>query len=532
MPSSQFQITPQKATRIEEDFDSPDLERVMIALSKMKKKDLAERAALLFSVLSSSWDRLYSRHTMAKAEWDLRRSVEQVKITSRWLAKAREIPWLLNGKKQAVAPLGMAIGTEVNRAIYGNDPLRIAHGLNESDFNPGLPQALGMLIAPNAREIIAQLREVKSGDSSLWSGRAPLLLRALSDRCRVLRSGNVNFVDGMALDSFRAELERDGLIYLQKYKEWIKPSKLLMGRDIFRGQRRFVSPGGKCDLLWKALKIRPVALRDCIDVISEIAADGIHGRREEAVLLGAFQAADRLLNIAEHESLVELNSLPLWTGDRYHKTRPLFVVADRSIAQALSGKLKFWHAPFDPMAKPNLLSALKVTSLGSDSLRVVGCEESNSASADIIARYQRALTLMKDRLAREDDACYRSANWTRLEGARLFIADALALEVSVRLGPGRYFSEVVPVLAHVDDADETPHLYFNNTEAIGSDNEGGRLIASFFDSRYRMQAAPLWFSVWSRADVDTGFNAVELAGEEEEENELSLEELAAASLGN
>lgn len=113
-----------------------------------------------------------------------------------------------------------------------------------------MPQALGMLVALNAGEILKKLEQLKTMPESEWPISGPVLMRALAERCGTPRS----LVDGLTAPELQTRCY--ARLYLSRQNRFAALQELLYGADIFHDHRLFVPRVIKLDQLWKALKIR------------------------------------------------------------------------------------------------------------------------------------------------------------------------------------------------------------------------------------------------------------------------------------
>jgi hypothetical protein len=514
---------------VRNDFVSPDLE---IVLSKclQKKAELVVRSRPLFESLNQSWNRLYASKTFMTIEWEEKRKKFSAVPTASWLAMLSSRAWLLNEKKKAALPNTLVIGTEINRAIYAGNPERLALGITLDIADSGLPKALGMTVESDLRALTSQLRILKGSEKSTWGKRGVLLLKALAVRCDRPRSGVA--LDGMPQTDFRGLLERERLLYLPRYDTWAAPSEVLKGSDILGGRRMFVPSKPQYVNLWRYLEIRSVSIADCIAVVTEIADSKEYTAEVESTLLEIFSYLNQNIDAADDYDRRSMSRMPLWNGDKFYKTGPFFVTSDPAMSAALSPHIKIWKPPFDAMGKPKLLSALNVSIVGEENITVVGCGTINQVPTAAMERFQRAIDILKDRLMREESATYKGVNWLALESASLYVSEMLCLRAEIRLTKDEIISETVPVAAYCDVMGNGVTFYYRDLDAIGNDVDGGRVVASLFESRHRSNAATLWYWAWGKAEA--GNNAAPLTlhsaeQEAKEEDGPTLEELVKAS---
>ncbi|MRR54176.1 MAG: hypothetical protein EG822_06660 [Deltaproteobacteria bacterium] len=438
-PRSRAQVTSQHqatllqvaATCVTSDYAAPDLELVLARMVKTKIKERQQLAVALYTALAYSWNRLYEGREEARAAWPVKNKYESLPVTADWLCRLKEEPWLVTMRRHGACPPGLAVASQVNRAIYGASLDRLVAGISEAESHAPLCQSLGMLVAPRAANLLTLLADLKRADPAEWPSRAPLLTRALAERCAVGRGGRV---DDMNHSELEQRLHQGELLYIPKQDRWVSPRGVFTGRDIFHGRRPFVPTSAKLDPLWRVIGLRAPNLTDALAVLDEVAQGAAYGRDEERIVLESLQLVARSCDTADDEQRRILARLPLWAGGRYYRSRPLYATASTQLAERLSGiqasGIHIWQPPFDIAAKRELLRALRVTLL-EDGCLTVGYQACRPLDEPVHDRYNRALDHMYNYLAREADRICLAADWEILRQSRIQVANGLRVDVAV-----------------------------------------------------------------------------------------------------
>ncbi len=95
---------------------------------------------------------------------------------------------------------------------------------------------------------------------------------------------------------------------------WAAPTAVLAQKDVFHGGRPFVRSDRLLEPLWNALGIRKPNVKDCVDVLSEVAEAGAYPD-EDGVLIDIYRELDRLLTNAERAERGMAAETPLCCRD-------------------------------------------------------------------------------------------------------------------------------------------------------------------------------------------------------------------------
>ena len=154
---------PRYATHLKHDHSSPDLASVLRDLRRERSaRSRRERVRALISTLEREWTRLYARNLTAEAVFSDYTWQRAGTISAAWIASAKDEPWLRSEAGRQIASRFATVRTKGTAAIYGNDRVRFAKDLEESDATSPVIRALGIGTDPKVSELIAQLTEMRA----------------------------------------------------------------------------------------------------------------------------------------------------------------------------------------------------------------------------------------------------------------------------------------------------------------------------------------------------------------------------------
>ncbi len=490
------------ATHLKRDYSSPDLASVLRDLRRERRaRGRRERTRALISTLEREWTRLYARNLTTNAVYSDHTWQRAGTISQTWIASAKDEPWLRNEAGKQIAPRVTAVRTKGTAAIHGNDRQRFARDLEESDATSPVIRALGIETDPQVTELVAQLAEIRAQHDTPSNYDLDLRYAAIAAYCRHRNPLPDTLVGDLTVRQLRARFgtrrSKEGLIYSRGC--WLPPSRVYLGTSIFGQRRPFVSENAAA-ALWHTLNIRPPTVADSLDVLHEVATEQ-QDNVDDELLVNAYQYLDRRLADVSAKELAMLKDLPLWTGNAWRTDRPVYLPLVRDIEADLSRYLPVWRPPLVPGVVPNLVNAIDVTLLEASHFTPVARADSLCVDTQFNDRFESAVTLLEDWLARHDPTLARclSVRWETLAKAHLFCDADLQIELAItKADPVRVRCRV-----HVSRSPLT--FYCTDAEALGEDDVGGQAVASLFTDGDRDKLALAWSRCWSRAGAgDTG----------------------------
>ena len=332
---------PRYATHLKHDHSSPDLASVLRNLRRERSaRSRRERVRALISTLEREWTRLYARNLTAEAVFSEYTWQRAGTISATWIASAKDEPWLRSEAGRQIASRFATVRTRSTAAIYGNDRVRFAKDLEESDATSPVIRALGIGTDPQVSELIDQLTEMRARRDIPSNHDLNLRYAAIAANCKHHSPSPDNFVGDLTVRQLRARFgsqrRKEGLVY--SGERWLPPSRVYLGAPIFSQRRPFVSENAAV-ALWHTLNIRHPSVADCLDVLHEVATEEGEDVDDE-LLVNTYQYVDQRLAGAGPKELTRLKNLPLWTGTVWRKDRPVYSPLIRDIETAL---LQAWR---------------------------------------------------------------------------------------------------------------------------------------------------------------------------------------------
>lgn len=476
-------VSPQMPSHIMRDWISPDLERVIADIVRRpvdgKRR---ERSRALFETLAREWDRLADRsETRAVYFYYSWRTAGALPAT--WLAQAASEPWLSSKSRRKVAPREVAIENATTRLTRGQQRSQYVFELDEHDSAHPLVDALGIKGTPPASELLDELKALKErhGTQARLEDVQPLYA-ALAALAR--RDGNQGAGDVSA-----AELRRafDNRTLLLTGGKWTAPSNAFRGRPIFGKRRPFVPDHKLLVPLWQLLGIAHPETSDCLNVLEEIADSGAAPSYEDQAIM-----VDVFRHLAEQEAprtpgiKRRLAHLPLWTSTGWQKERPLYAVHDRSLEMALGDQIALWSpgCSIQSLRQIPVLLGVNVLTDREFALSSKNLEASVGATAMM---FQRAVAYLRNEFAKKSQRLWSAMNWEGLTGLKLVLADPLLTQADVG---GRKVS--VRRRTHI----EAGHLYYEDSEELGSPDTGARVVSAFFVGEPPEMLDYAWSYAW------------------------------------
>ncbi len=485
------------ATHLKGDRLSPDLHAALKDLQRERGlRARRERARALLSTLEREWDRLYAPHTQADAVWSYGSWHRAGTIPASWLAEAMDEPWLTSEDGKKKAPRDLAVRTPATEAILGDDRSSFAYELDEGDAPSPAVRALRIETDPQVSEMVEQLATLRDHGGPLDERMLMLRYAAIAAACKKREPSPDDMVGDLPMRKLRARFgthrTKPGLVYANG--RWLPPSAVFLGAPIFGGRRPFVSERSAAERLWRALRIVPPSVSDCIDVLAEIAR-GTPDEEDEQILVNVYLYLEAHVAEASSRELARLRNLPLRTGVGWQTDRPIYVIADEDVGNALSSRLAVWRLSVAPPAVPRLIGAAAALLLTEGDFDAVVHEQAFVGGATLERRFGAAVELLRDWLTRHDPKLFEACSTPWEELARARIALDPHLQIELRLN--RRAPVSVPARAHLTRTPLT--FYFADAEAAGEDDAGGRVIAALFTEGDRDKLALAWSRSWDRA---------------------------------
>jgi hypothetical protein len=261
---------------------------------------------------------------------------------------------------------------------------------------------------------------------------------------------------------------------------------------------------------------------DAIAVIRELVPSTSKAPRQEpdaeaqTVLLQSLQFLEaRAAGDPDALKGKRLRRLPLWTSQGWTNRRPVYAMADESIAAGIAGALAaagsaaaVWHPGAELEHFPRLVDQLGVSVLGPDDIapHVPGIPNPDRHAT---ARFAAAVAHLREDLQRNDPSTARelSGTWDELSGLVVCVEPGLMCAVT----PSGCADLVhLPVETAIDRAEGI--LYVRSTLALARFSHAGRTLAGRFRAR-RREAAHAWVAAWERAE--SGLTAIDITRAED-----------------
>jgi hypothetical protein len=488
------------AELVENDFTSPDLERVLASLGRASKKDRRARSAALVKALTRYWD-VYSDHLRVQASHQATKYRHpKGMVDADWLCRLRDTAWVAVGSGDLRRPSEAVVRSDQTRTLYSADDFIV--GIAPGDIAAALAATLKIIVDVRASDLVASLEQARAAPSGFDPVRVQQAYRSLAKLCP--NPIGWNKVGDLALADLKARFSADpGLIWVPAPGgdggSWRRPDELFIGKDIFLEPARFVPGSQSCHDLWSALGVRRPTLDACIAVLRSLA-DAPYSTASEAVLIEVYRYIEPMLAKAERRQRERLRGLPVGTYAGWSTTRPVLYVADRELAgrlaEAMPGRA-FWTPPCDTHALPHIRNALGLTVCW-PILRLPGEAQAAELGEVYRARFQRTVDQLSNELARNDPAARERIRvpWKSLRDAGLFVYPG-AFDVTVsatELVPQattvrmRAVLQVDPLQLHVDE------------HALPQRENCGRAIASLFPAEVQRRIEAEWIAAWMASD--------------------------------
>ena len=277
--------------------------------------------------------------------------------------------------------------------------------------------------------------------------------------------------------------------------------------------------------LWTALGVRRPDREDCILGLRRLGSED-YSIAAEAILIDVYRYMVPLVAKADKRQRAALRSLPVGTGDRWTRARPIFHVLDRELRDRLAAAredLRFWTPPCDIHALPNIVQVLGLSPV--DPALTIEEETAARDRGDALAlRFQACVDHLSNELARNDPAARDriGLSWSTLREIRLSVRTApFDVRVSHPLLSTR------PIIVQMEAVlERDPPRLIITEGAFPQRNRGGRVIAQLFAPEAQHGIEAEWVASWV-ASADATVERMTMASDEALEQALADQAAAA-----
>jgi hypothetical protein len=491
-----------QATYTLADLTSPDLDAVLSNIScERKATDRIHRAKAVLNSLNRAWDRL-APYTKVRAVSDYRSWQDRDIVNAWWVSKAASIPWLTSASGAATEPDQLRIRTSVTEAFFGNDP---SEYLNERLDHAAYLEVLAILgVAgdPRPDQLLDRLRAIQDrfpADEAAAADHAAPLYRALA--AQIPGRGASRRPGQLTLGALRSEFGKgEGLIATNL--GWRRPSVVRSGRAVFGPMQAFVPAVEGTDLLWKALEVRPPDVSDAKEILRKLAKRSSPAKEQSLVMLESL----RILAGASVDQRGKLTRSPVWVGDRWMSTRPVFAIENPLIACGLSRQIPIW-TPGGALAQlDSLIEPYGLTRVDASQARVKGAERAEY-EPELTSMFSSAVSNLRRDLALSDSYSEASirVSWDALSQFNVCVLRDLTVTLE-DLIPGKVMSFAARAWIDLDAAT----FYIADPDDIGDPDSGAYAVATVFSSDARRMSHD-WLAAWAAAKAGHRAEAIKTA---------------------
>jgi hypothetical protein len=506
---------------LQNDHFSPDLKAALEDISRAKVPEGRERAQALLRSLTRAWGRKYARFEQATAVRAYGTMVPLAPVPATWAADAAEIKWMTNELGRRRKPSELAIRTAAFELVFSDAPDYYAYGLGPDDVESGPVRAFGFARQLRASGVLDRLVELR--DEEL-AGRpsdpyaVSRCYRALSDS--VPTGAQRGRLDDVTVSDVKKLFKTGapgatGLV--RTTQGWRRPADVLLGRPIFQTRASFVSV--EAPALWQVLDVHRPTTDDCLQVLRDIAADGIPSQRDEAILIDSYRYLSQLLRDSDSPAPRSLLRAPLWTMQGWvpDRSQPVYAIEDQALQLALGEKVRVWQPKVRLAELEGLLTPFGVTKLDEDSFGVLGINSGAlAAGSDVQKTIRAAAAHLREWLALNDAELHEKlAKIPQLEESRAAVTHKLYVQIT--LPDGR--EEEVRRQAHVDRRSGQLMFVLADSDYVDDSDLMGRLLGNLVnaDQREEFVLAHGWQTALNRVDRDVQLQGLELAADIPEE---------------
>jgi hypothetical protein len=500
---------------VEEDFSSPDLERVAAAIARAPRKDRRARSAALIRALSRHWQSYEGMLRTRSWHMAIIHKHPRDEIDADWICRLRDQEWVALASGAMRSPEQAVVRTQQTQVAY--PPGTFIAGVSGDDVHPGLAAALKLVTDVRASDLVSLLENVRREPGPPDADRALQTYRALSRQC-VSSHGWISKVGDMSIHDVRRRFgDGVGLVLVPcgdgSGGAWRRPTELLVGRDVLHQPDRFAPGGPACARLWSALGIVAPQLDDCIAALKSISGNP-PSATVDAALIDIYRHMEPLLSKADKRQKAALRSLPVCMASGWTAARPVFRVDDRELRARLScarPDLSFWEPPCDVHALPHLSTALGLTQVN-PLLRILDDPQAREAGEAQRPRFQACVDHLSNELARNDPEARGKlrVSWEALRDMALSVHEGpFAVLVEDPLLSPR------PIPIEMEAVLRTSPLHLHiSIDAFQRRDRGARAIAELFDPDARHGVEAEWVASWV-ASAEVEVQRMTLASDEE-----------------
>ncbi|KWO67327.1 hypothetical protein WT98_02550 [Burkholderia territorii] len=494
-----------------EDWESPDLQRVVTDISAEKKHaQRRKRAAALVAALARAWDqRLADRSTVTAAStgyaWQTRGELRAC-----WLWAAGSVEWIDDATGTKRRPCDLRLRTPASVAIYGTEGANYLRADLHTAARQQVLEALGVGGEASTTELVRHLRSLRTqaagAMSEKWETEAAVVYQALAARFPGGRSAK----DMHSQTLLREFSDLPGLILSKR--GWRRPGEVLLGPPSFGNYRDYVPAILHTESLWRALEIRDATIEDCLDVMKEVALRRKTLEGEEvAVVVATLRMMQERLRAGKANATPpgRMRKVPLWTSQGWVRDRPVYAVSDMAIAHALATHIPVWLPGCEVSNVSACLEPLGLKLITPGDSHVVTPEDAKPDDA-ATAIFERAVSHLHEDLSRNDPqvAVALSIQWESLKCFKVLRHPSLHVRLTGVAGWNE--SELISVRAKADI--ERSALHVRDGFELRRVESGGRAIAALFKADPR-KVAYAWLAACDKAQE--GIAADEIVAAEE-----------------
>lgn len=501
------------------DLMSPDLDAVLSNITREKKAgDRVRRANAVLNSLNRAWDRL-APYTKVRAVDDYYSWRQRGFVDAWWVASAASIPWLTSADGAATEPDHIRIRTAVTEAFFGSNPSEYLDDRLDNAAYQEVLAILGVAGDPRPDQLLGRLRKIRDSfpaDATAAADHAAPLYRALAaqvpGRGALRRPGQLN------LGALRSEFGKDeGLIATNV--GWRRPSVVRNGRAVFGFMQPFVPAVEGADPLWKALEIRAPDVTDAKGILRKLAKRSTLTKEQLLVMLESL----RIVAGAPADQRGKLVRSPVWVGDRWMSTRPVFAIENPLIADGLSRQIPIW-APGGALAQfDSLVEPYGLTRVDASQARVKGAEHAEY-DPELTSMFSSAVSNLRKDLALSDSYSEASirVSWEALSRFNVCVLQDLTVTLE-DLILGSVLSFTPRAWIDMDAA----AFYIAHPDDISDPDSGAYAIATVFASDTRRMAHD-WLAAWAAAKAGHRAEAIKTAASLEAEQKRARAQREAA----
>lgn len=507
-----------------EDWESPDLQRVVTDISAEKKHtQRRKRAAALIATLARAWDqRLADRVAVTAASTDYSWQTRG-ELRAYWLWAAGCVEWLEDTTGTRRRPCDLRLRTPASVAIYGNAGANYLRADQHTGARQQVLEALGVGGEASTAELVRHLRYLRTQAAGAmgekWETETAVVYQALAARFPSGRPAS----DMNSRTLLREFSDLPGLILSKR--GWRRPEEVLLGPPSFGNYRDYVPAVFHTESLWRALQIRDATIDDCLDVMKEIALRRRTLEGDEvAIVVATLRTMQERLRTSKASSTAgRMRKVPLWTSLGWARDRPVYAVSDTAIARALADHVPVWIPGCEISNISACLEPFGLQLITPGNSHVVRPEdaEPDDESTTIL---RRAVSHLHEDLSRNDPqiAAALSIQWESLKCFEVLRHPDLSVRLTGVAGWNE--NELIPVHAKVDIEHSTLHV--RDGLEVRRVESGGRAIAALFDADPR-RVAYAWLAACDKAQEGIATDEIVAA---EEAQKLEEEKLAQSVL--